>query len=526
MTGPRVEVKRSQLTGAAKITPRAAPVDRFVRTSEGSELAQIAKALGKISPEVARLGDKLFEVKLEKDIKEGAAAAAEARLAGHKTEADAIRAGALPANQSRAYRRSSQEVFGANAASDYGRALGEFISSDLSDVTDMDVVNERVAEFRENWIEQNVGQVGDKDFHRVFAQQAIAIESNSLMNVSWNVGKRFKEQTEAEIAQLAVNALTMEMVRTDFTPQMGIQALGAVREKAFDMGTEGKQVNEIIFTSVSEKAIAEGNPEMVEMLAMMPTGPNGSTRLVENPAYTLRLSQAYREAVSMKHFTAKLESAANDQEAIDVFRDLNDALLSSDNPASVDLIPFQRRMNISAPKQVEDLARHRQAVIVGMTREDDARIGELLGPMLYTPDNPLTEAQLRIFLSNETVSTRQYEFYRKKIKERDRIMADPSFARYRAAISRAKVVAADDLASRFGPITGPIPRAFMAQVKATLRTRLDRWAWEWKAEHPTALDPEVQDALAAETELLIVEMLAQMKLLSGTEPSTEDDTEQ
>lgn len=520
MTGPRVNVGRSKLSGKAIIAPQASPVDRFVRTSDGSQLAQVSQALGKLSPEVAKIGSILFEAELKKDIEGGADAATQASLLGHKSESAAVRAGAMSPDKSPAYRRAAQEVFGANAAAQYGRDLGEFISSSLQGETDMEIVQAKVDEFRDAWMTDNLGEMDSKYFQRTFARQAVAIQANSLMNLSWNVGKNYKADVEDNVGQLAVNALSMEMAKPDFNPALGVQALGAIRQKAYDMGVEGKKVNEIIFTTVSEKAIAEGNPDMIEMLAMMP-GPNG-TQLVENHNFTLRLSRAYREAVSQESFIAKIEKDKNNVMAIAVYKDLNDELLSAENPSTVNLKPYQLRMNLADPKQVEDLARHRQAVLIGMTREDDAKIGLLVDPMLYDSDNPLTEGALRKFLGNEVISTRQYQYYSKKIKERDRVMADPSYPRYRAAVSRAKTVAKDKLSTEFGPVQGEAPRAAMRHFQAQLRNEIEQFAWEWKDLHPAATDAEVHDALNAEVDMLVVDLMARLRAaLPGEDTETE-----
>lgn len=152
-----------------RLRPSAAPVDTFTQPTAGSELARLAQGLRQFAPSLDRFTDVLAEKDAAKQTEKGAQKARELEEA-RITYKEAIKKGLISASDSPWFQVGAKQQFGRAAAGQYARALQAAIEEDpnmqaSTDPADFDKFEQK---FRQDWLEQNVGENRDTHFEKGF----------------------------------------------------------------------------------------------------------------------------------------------------------------------------------------------------------------------------------------------------------------------------------------------------------------------------------------------------------------------
>lgn len=141
-----------------RLRPVASPVDTFVPTAEGGDLAQLAGALTAVAPSLSRFAGLMQERDAKQQSEKGAQAARKAEEQ-RLTYREAVKQGVIKPSDNPWFRVGAEQQFGRAAAGQYARALQAAIATDEGMQSSADPADfvEFEATFRKTWLEENVG---------------------------------------------------------------------------------------------------------------------------------------------------------------------------------------------------------------------------------------------------------------------------------------------------------------------------------------------------------------------------------
>lgn len=152
------------------VRPAARPVDAYTQTNEGLELAQLAQGLTQYAPSLSRFAGVLNVRDAEKQQAKGAQAARkleEERV----TYKEAVAKGIIRPSENPWFLLGAKQQFGRASAGQYARALRDAVAQDpaMQESDDPTDFGRFEADFRKQWMSENVGEKRDLNFEKGFA---------------------------------------------------------------------------------------------------------------------------------------------------------------------------------------------------------------------------------------------------------------------------------------------------------------------------------------------------------------------
>jgi hypothetical protein len=320
--------------GRGELRPMAAPTDRFTQQdSAGAKLSQVARALGSVSPEVARLADQIDQVQKEKQREEGATLGQKLALEG-LSEAEALRKGLIKPTESKTFQIARQRASAQQKALVAGREFATFMENAKKDETDESVITQKAEEFRAAQLE-NLADASEEE-RNAFLRMYMVQENNVLLNVSYTIGQNQVAKFERDIGANIANGIAIERARQE---EVGGEPLAPLatrmssvfasqREMLYNGGIRGERANAILIQTVADVAVSNGDPEVLEYLLHSPTGPEGTTTFARTPAYAAQIMEAYDRARSVKWRREEDEQRAKTREATGILQQMQAAMIA------------------------------------------------------------------------------------------------------------------------------------------------------------------------------------------------------
>jgi hypothetical protein len=411
-------IRQDSRLGREGPRPAASPVDTFVQPARESNLISLAESLKDLSPAVGNLAVALRQNKLERDAERDAAEVSQAMSEG------ATAAEALERRNSAAAKKQAAQL----SAFNYGAALNTFVTEQLQDETELPEFNRKIDEFTRQWKEQNA-PAGDGAFIRGFEPQAAAIRQNLVQQMSWRVGERKRQQTEQDFGLLVGKAVQQEMdtTRSEGRQERAVGAINALRQQAFDMGIRGSRINTLIFENISSIGVADGRPELVNLLFDAPTGTDGTAKLGDIPEFREKIARASIQAESNANRREVSDLNKKKQDSDKILGDMQTALIehvaAGQDPASFNILEYARLMNRVDPTRVNDLEAARGAFSRGFNRSTEPVIENQLTARVFGTEDRLSKPDLLEYLKNGQIGADTFRRLYGDIERRDRIRA-------------------------------------------------------------------------------------------------------
>lgn len=463
--------------GRESLRPAANPVDTYVQPKKETSLLSLAEGLSNFAPAVGKVAEQLHENSMKRAAEEGAENISVDVNSG-KTPAEAV-ARINPA-ASKEYREAAKKQAAQLAAFNYGASLNDYMTAELSDETDLDSFNKKVDEFSADWVKKNTPE-NDGEFVRYFQRQAAALRANNVSQMAWRVGEKKRLKTEEEFGQLVGAAVNAELTTTkpEGRQDRVNQAVGALRQRAFDMGVRGSRVNELIFENISNVGIADGNPDLVKLLLDVPTGPDGTATLGGIPSYREKIARAYHAAEVTENNNANTKDPIKKAKADAVLAKLNTLLIAAHEsgiePSTVPVTDLLKEMNGIDPTRLDDMFAMRQSFSLGHKRETLPVIEAELYDHLYDPDQRWGQTELLRAKQDGGMSNDTYLKFRKLIESRDRVRVARKGATPEAMMADARRIIGENV-DAMG--LGADPNAARI-VKGSFRRKLRTQMYEW-----------------------------------------------
>lgn len=416
-----------------RLQPAASPVDAFVRTGEGSGLAQLAQSLSAVAPSLARFTAVMADQRNAEQAALGEQKARELHEA-RVTFNDAIKKGLIEEHQSPFFMAAFKQQSGRLAAGDYDAALRVAMSEDagLQSSTDLGDFDAFESKFRQQWLAENVGDKNrDVHFEEGFGRMVDGFTLDAKRQFSQTLGARVKAQAgenlQREIGQI------LDLHAGESRPE-AVEGINAVI-KAYLMANPkgGTLANEKAAAAVlqyAEGLAQDGDPNAeetaVELLKTISAGPG--SKLYGLPKVKAALSEMrdriFQQSQARNRAARAEEDFLRAQEARAIFGDLNETLTSAADPGHVDLAPFLSRMAVIDPtpqaretlfKMQESFAQREYPV------DDDVYADALMRVHGVHPEMPgfLSMKQASALLAGKQITPAQYNLLVNEIDQRE-----------------------------------------------------------------------------------------------------------
>src|ERR1051326_960658 len=282
----------------------AQPVDTFVRPAVDTQAAQLATALGKLSPALAGLGNVIQEKQNQTQLQAGRNAASELHRLG-KDYATEVKAGRLAPNHNPFFMAGLNETQGQNAADDFGAHLEASFNEAmkeggvLSQSTNIDDFKKFAGQVATDYQKAHNFDSADPRFLTGFSGRADQFVNAYEMKFASGIAARTTQQaTDAIYTQIRNHTLTelrrgtsLEEIAKGFVSQFQFWSGSAGGIAGMPrVGLNGRVVNETQLraaldaawtlsrsTSDTDRALARQIPRLLDMV---PGGPAGSGSLL------------------------------------------------------------------------------------------------------------------------------------------------------------------------------------------------------------------------------------------------------
>jgi hypothetical protein len=294
-------------TGIPTLSPAvvAQPVDTFVHPAVDTQAAQLATALGKLSPSLANLGNVLQENKNQGQLEAGRNEASRLHRLGLDYAAE-VKAGRLAINNNPFFKAGLNEVQGQNAADDFGAhmtaAFGAAMAEggSLSTSTNIEDYRKFAAGISADYAKAHDFSSADPRFLTGFSGRADAIVSAYENKFAEGITQRSQQQaTEAIYTQIRNHTLSelrrgtsLDEIAKGFVSQYQFWA-GNIAQGIPGLGIKGSIVNRTQYAAVVDAAheLSRSNNDMdrhlaeqaLSLLDKVPGGAPGSGPLSNQP---------------------------------------------------------------------------------------------------------------------------------------------------------------------------------------------------------------------------------------------------
>lgn len=262
--------------------PTASPLGRprLAPDSSARNLRQLAQGLGRFSSTLASLTDESIRRKGEEDREAGIQRARELQQEG-LTFKEAVAKGLISPADSPWFRTGAEEFFGRNAASRYNddlhNALRESgLTESSTDTADFD---EFERNFREDWIEENVGEANrGVAFESAFGRTVDANTTNTRSAFNAAVGRNLVRDTGEAVHQSVVTT-ALDAHAGDMNPEAPANLIRMDIERARAMGVSNEIANKKAAQGIVNAYLDTGDEDLLDIMdhIQMGSGPMGNT---------------------------------------------------------------------------------------------------------------------------------------------------------------------------------------------------------------------------------------------------------
>jgi len=384
---PRVQIGKLEREG---LQPRARPTDTFVAPNATSGV-RLARALGVLGAGVADLGDQLTEKQRAKRREEGKAFGRNFAKSG-KTFKDAIREGRITPDQSPFFRLGAEEVFGQNAADQFGLQLQiELASGQLSSSTDPEAFDDRIAQLQSEFIADAFGNQFGGAVERAFAGRLQQHVSNARQSFGAKTGRNLIEQTKRGLYAAQSGNILEWMTgnaERDFS-EIG-DMLSTQASMLVAAGFDGTDANSLTAQAVVDAALRAGDASLLQILdnVQAGTGKLGNVRGIlqlrretESRIAIQSANQDRADEAEQKRLRKEIIETANQNLLLELFNAADPANVSVDEAALA-------LVNQGLPEASLDLYRVKaQFLSRDDTQGDETTYRDMLANVYLTPDS-------------------------------------------------------------------------------------------------------------------------------------------
>lgn len=416
MPKQRIQVESGVPT--ATLRPTASPVDTFVPTDAGRELAGLAKGLASISPEVEKLAGTIADRYIAKEETSGAELAN--KLAAEKKSLkDAIKKGLLPRTASKYFIAGFHEQAGRVAADTWESDLITALNTDerMKSTASMEDFDQFVAEHQAQWLKEHAGEGATNQFFNTgFSFRAQAYLANLRRNFASQIRNRIENQSDELTYQEVFKHLGDNLGRvSDDTIAADITQLG--RDLVLNQHRDGEQVNRTVVRALVNYALIhpeQGN----KVLGLLDKIQAGSGPLSGTSYGSEALKIAKEQILDLNWQRRQRDRAIAEQEREDRSREVySEALDVLSRDPHADLTPFIARLK-DIPGAAGELRRI-AADVDGLSNRTDQDIYRELFAGIWTPNGGVTARAVIGDLRRGNLTVSDASFLINQIQERD-----------------------------------------------------------------------------------------------------------
>lgn len=440
------------------VQPVARPVDTFVQTKEGQQLAQLADALSGLSSSVSRFGSTLEERKGAREKIEGENAAREALASGLSYKA-AIEQQVITPDKSPWFQVGAKETFGRVLGNRYADDLSaEFAKSpqaQSSNPADFDAFEQ---EFRKTWTQTHLGPQQDQYFTNAFGNTSEGRIAGLRANFAQQAGAKLVRQTgeafHAEIFQ------TVQQFRNGKLPLPELTAaIKLAQDRQAAVGMSYSILNNLTGQAVVAAAVRLRDPALLDVLDQLGTGKGGG-KVAGLPEIAAAREDALASIANANDNEAR-DAAAREKRDRDkvvdgIFDKLTDELAAAPDPRKVKLDPYIELMAKTDRSQIE-LVRGVAAQFGTQKYEDDPDVLSRLniGIHMTAPGQSgyVTKRMVSTEFAAGNLSASSYRQLISDIKERDEAGGSSKFLRD-PFVSRLSQAVKDGFVNELGVMGG------------------------------------------------------------------------
>lgn len=351
---PRIQVP-TQISRPG-FRPAASPVDTFRQTSAGSGLAQLARSLSGLAPELMRYAQVDASIRDEKALRAAEQQAAEdleTLQEAQKTYAAARAEGLIQEHQDPVYRARHQELV--------GRGLGEramaswemYKAENLAEATTLEEYDAGFNAFYDEWTESNLGASRDEPALATAYRQTV--QSGLLQDrQTWSrqAGARLSALSDQEYRS-GVSAMVFNLHREGATAQelgralsdsleaqIGLQGARGSRRTILNRNTVKAALDATVQFALTADTPGQAL-EILDALRAVPTSPGNS--LADSPDVQDMIDQATSRILANARSRDQISHQAQLAQANDLVREAR-ALVWEGGP-SASLQPYRDQLN-------------------------------------------------------------------------------------------------------------------------------------------------------------------------------------
>ena len=322
----------------------ASPIDPFVQSDAGQQLAQLARALGTLSPALARLGGTLDEQRKEKDVAAALTAAQEAHRLGLK-EGEAVRQGLIPAHASGWFMASYRDQAGRLAADKFDSDFTAQKRQDpaFDNLRTMEDYDAYERSFRQAWSEKNIveGMTKDPYFSQGMEHRSAVWSSSRRREFASQLDDTLKSEQLDYAHALLVNSLKENRKNGVSIETMG-NDLHAEAQRLIASGLDKKKVNAMIAQVITNTADQLEDEGIIDIKNHVETAPGV---LLGNDRSFSPLFEKARDEVRQQRATSdRIHKQAMEKQANIVLQGAQDELLNAEDPSTVDIKKYEKAL--------------------------------------------------------------------------------------------------------------------------------------------------------------------------------------
>lgn len=439
-----------------RIRPTAAPTDPFARSNAGEELAQLARGLQEISPSLGRFAQVLHEREAQEQIARGAQRARELEEQ-RVTLRDAIKQGLIKPSENPWFLIGAKQQFGRAAAGQYARALQAAVAADpeLQATDDPAAFDQFEAEFRKQWLTDNVGDNRDLHFEKGFG---------IVDGYAMDEARRFTAQVGARIEKLAGERLGIivgQVLDQHYKEGADVAAqlvTTEIQSYLADNPRAGRIANKRAIEAIADWARVNyknvGREDVEKLLRGVKAGPGSS--LFGLPDAKKMLTDVEKDIISLRGAAANLqhneEVRAQQQAEKSFWSEVSATLaqaMQNDTLAGADLTPFMQRLAQidPSPDAPAKLLRLRDSLLQSKGNPEAFREALMWahGVSEARPGQFLTVKQLASYAAAEGLTGQEFNAVLTEIQQREQAEAEGAAGRGSKLLNDPMVNAGEEL---------------------------------------------------------------------------------
>jgi hypothetical protein len=415
--------------GRARLSPVAAPVDTYERNTGDSGLSQLAESLKSVAPEVARYSDVLAEQSKQKDTAAGEQKARELFESG-VTYRDAIKKGLISPQDSPWFQAGAREQYGRVTAGRFATDLQDAVQKDegLQNSTDVADYDKFVGDFRQKWMEDNVGSDNrGLNFEHGFGSMADGYANNSRSQFIAQAGERLVKNVGDNTYQEHFQLLDYETTNnTD--PKAIAAAMNLINDRVIATNPRmAKTANIASVQALGDIVMKTGNLKLFDILKDVKGG-SGSLYSMKWAQEEIQKVTSIVSANQQRAASAAREAdtQAREDGARQIESDIISNWISSPNPSMIDSDAKLQALNKLDPMKVQQLYTL-HATITGSKFDSDPAHTDRLTSQIWTYDKGqegyVDTGTLVNAMNHRDINLQAFTYLKNMVDKRDEALA-------------------------------------------------------------------------------------------------------